>query len=79
MTDTIQLATEKLYQELIDAGATAFIGAALLERTTECSTHCNGSCLRTLTTTVGDLELTIPKLRQGKFFPALLERRRRVD
>ena len=32
-----------------------------------------------LTTTAGDLQLEIPKLRQGSFFPALLERRRRVD
>jgi putative transposase len=30
-------------------------------------------------TTAGDLELRIPKLRTGSFFPALLERRRRVD
>jgi len=34
---------------------------------------------RTLTTTAGDLGLRIPKLRTGSFFPALLERRRRVD
>jgi transposase-like protein len=27
----------------------------------------------------GDLELPIPKLRAGSFFPSLLERRRRVD
>ena len=79
VTDRIRLATKKLYQELIDAGATAFIGAAPLERTTEWSTHRDGSRLRTLTTPMGDFELTIPKLRQGKFFPALLERRRRVD
>jgi putative transposase len=32
-----------------------------------------------LTTTAGDLNLKIPKLRNGSFFPALLERRRRVD
>ena len=32
-----------------------------------------------MTTTAGDLQLSIPKLRQGTFFPALLERRRRVD
>ncbi len=31
---------------------------------------------RTLTTTAGDLELRIPKLRTGSFFPSLLERRR---
>jgi hypothetical protein len=30
-------------------------------------------------TTAGDLELTIPRLRAGSFFPSLLERRRRVD
>jgi transposase-like protein len=32
-----------------------------------------------LTTAAGDLELRIPKLRAGSFFPSLLERRRRVD
>jgi len=32
-----------------------------------------------LTTTAGDLDLRIPKLRMGSFFPSLLERRRRVD
>jgi Transposase, Mutator family len=31
------------------------------------------------TATAGDLELRIPKLRTGSFFPSLLERRRRVD
>ena len=29
--------------------------------------------------TTGDLNLKMPKLRQGSFFPSLLERRRRVD
>jgi putative transposase len=32
-----------------------------------------------LSTTAGDVNLKIPKLRQGSFFPSLLERRRRVD
>ena len=32
-----------------------------------------------MTTTAVDLELRIPKLRTGSFFPSLLERRRRVD
>jgi hypothetical protein len=32
-----------------------------------------------LASTAGDLELRIPKLRAGSFFPSLLERRRRVD
>lgn len=77
--DRIRQATERLYQELIEAEATAFIGAAPFERSAERTTQRNGSRPRTLSTTAGDLELRIPKLRQGSFFPSLLERRRRVD
>uniref|UniRef100_UPI00301CFBE8 transposase n=2 Tax=Bacteria TaxID=2 RepID=UPI00301CFBE8 len=39
----------------------------------------NGVRPRALTTTAGELQLRVPKLRQGSFFPSLLERRRRVD
>ncbi|KPI15873.1 transposase mutator type, partial [Actinobacteria bacterium OV450] len=38
-----------------------------------------GSVAVTVTTQAGDLELAIPKLRAGSFFPSLLERRRRID
>ena len=79
VTDRIRSATEMLYQELIDAEATAFVGAGPFERSGGRTTHRNGSRPRTLTTTARDLGLRIPKLRQGSFFPALLERRRRVD
>jgi transposase-like protein len=79
VTDRIRVATETLYQELIDAEATAFIGAAPFERSVDRTALRNGSRPRTLTTTAGDLDLKIPKLRAGSFFPALLERRRRVD
>jgi len=79
VTDRIRSATETLYQELIDAEATAFIGASPFERSAERSTGRNGTRPRTLTTNAGDLGLRIPKLRTGLFFPALLERRRRVN
>src|SRR5215207_4182229 len=79
VTDRIRTATETLYQELIDAEAAAFIGAAPFERTPVRTTQRNGTRPRTLTTTAGDLDLRIPKLRAGSFFPSLLERRRRVD
>lgn len=79
VSDRIRLATQKLYQELIDAEATAFIGAAPYERSEGRVAVRNGSRARTLSTTAGDLDLRIPKLRQGSFFPSLLERRRRVD
>src|SRR5690606_9877741 len=39
----------------------------------------NGGRARTLSTPAGDIELRIPKLRVGSFFPSLLEPRRRVD
>jgi transposase-like protein len=78
VTDRIRVATETLYQVLIDAGATAFIGAAPFQRTGDRTTHRNGTRSRTLSTTAGHLDLNIPKLRTGSFFPASLERRRRV-
>ncbi len=79
VSDRIRSATETLYQELIDAEAAAFIGAAPYERSETRSAVRNGTRARTLSTTSGDLNLKIPKLRRGSFFPSLLERRRRVD
>src|SRR4029079_2469423 len=77
--DRVRTAAQKIYQALIDAELTSVIGAGPWERTEDRITQRNGSRPRTLTTTAGDLELRIPKLRSGSFFPSLLERRRRVD
>ena len=79
VTDRIRSITETLYQELIDAEAANVIGAGKYERNDDRTAVRNGTRARTLTTTAGDLELRIPKLRRGSFFPSLLERRRRVD
>jgi putative transposase len=64
---------------LIEAELTSVIGAAPNQRTPERLAQRNGHRPRLLATTAGDLELRIPKLRAGSFFPSLLERRRRVD
>jgi putative transposase len=77
--DRIRQAAQTIYQALIEAELTAVIGAAPHERTPERLTQRNGHRSRLLATTAGDLELRIPKLRAGSFFPSLLERRRRVD
>ncbi|HKN96461.1 MAG TPA: IS256 family transposase [Pseudonocardiaceae bacterium] len=77
--DRVRQAAETIYQALIEAELTAVIGAAPHERRGERTALRNGHRPRTLTTTAGDLELRIPKLRTGSFFPSLLERRRRVD
>ncbi len=66
-------------QELIEAELTATIGAAPGERTTERVTQRNGHRPKLISTPGGDVEIGIPKLRQGSFFPELLEPRRRID
>jgi putative transposase len=66
-------------QELIDAELTAAIGAGPHERVESRSNQRNGSRSRLLSTPAGDIELRIPKVRVGSFFPSLLEPRRRVD
>lgn len=70
---------ERMLQELIEAEATARIGAQWNEHTETRTAFRNGHRDKTLTTAAGDLDLAIPKLRAGSFFPALLERRRRID
>jgi len=77
--ERVRLSLQRMYQELIEAEATEHIGAGLHERSDSRLTQRNGHRSRVLSTTAGDLELAIPKLRAGSFFPSLLERRRRVD
>lgn len=77
--DRIRSAVAAVYQALIEAELSAVIGAQPHERTSERVTCRNGHRPRVLTTVAGDLELQIPKLRVGSFFPSLLERRRRID
>jgi putative transposase len=68
-----------MLQTLVDAEATAFIGAEPHERTETRTTQRNGTRDKTVTTTAGDLTVKIPKVRTGSFFPALLAPRRRID
>ena len=68
-----------MLQELVDAEATAFIGAGPHQRTDERTTQRNGTRDKLVTTGAGDLTVKIPKVRTGSFFPALLAPRRRID
>ncbi len=77
--DVVRQGVELMLQALIDAEATARIGADRFERTDSRTTQRNGTRDRLLSTKAGDVELKIPKLRQGSFFPSILERRRRID
>src|SRR6476469_6326450 len=77
--DLIRESVRMVLQELIEAEATEVIGAARYERTTTRTTQRNGHRDRVLSTQAGDVSLRIPKLRQGAFFPVILEPRRRID
>jgi transposase-like protein len=61
-------------QALIEVEATDKLGAGRYERTTTRTTHRNGHRTKTVVTTSGDVDVKIPKLRSGSFFPSLLER-----
>ena len=68
-----------IMQELVEAEASAHIGALPHERTEARTTQRNGTREKIVTTTAGDLTVKIPKVRTGSFFPALLAPRRRID
>jgi len=78
-TDVLRRVLEHAMQRLIEAEAATQIGAGPHERAATRTTYRNGYRERILDTGSGRLELQIPKLRTGSFFPSLLEPRRRID
>ena len=66
-------------QDLIEAEATTKIGAGRYERSGSRLTRRNGSRDKTVSTPAGDVVVAIPKLREGSFFPSLLNPRKRID
>jgi putative transposase len=68
-----------MLQAVVDAEATAHIGADRHERSDARMTQRNGTRDKLVTTAAGDLTVKIPKVRTGSFFPALLAPRRRID
>ena len=55
-------------QSLIEAEATEAIGAGRYQRVDGRTVHRNGHRAKTVSTTSGDVEVAIPKLRAGSFF-----------
>ena len=78
-TDVLRRVLEHAMPRLIEAEAAMQIGAGPHERASTRTTYRNGYRERILDTGSGRLELQIPKLRTGSFFPTLLEPRRRID
>ena len=63
-------------QLLMDADVEGLIGASRYERNSERCTWRNGFRDRSLDTRLGPLQLRIPKLRRGSYFPPFLEARK---
>ena len=68
-----------MVEQLMEVEVSALIGAELGERTTDRATHRNGYRPRRWDTRAGEIELQIPKLRRGSYFPSFLEPRRRSE
>lgn len=77
--DMIRESVRTVLQELVEFEAASVIGADRYERSDDRVTERNGTRAKLLTTKAGDIELRIPKLRKGSFFPSILEPRRRID
>lgn len=77
--DFLRESVEALSQAVIELEAAERIGAGKHERTPERVAQRNGYRGRVWDTRVGRVDLKIPKLREGSFFPELLQPRRRSE
>jgi putative transposase len=77
--DWLRQMVQNFTQAVIELEAEQKVGAAPHERSPNRLAQRNGYRERGLATRVGELELRIPKLRTGSFFPSLLEPRRRAE
>lgn len=68
-----------LSQALMETEVADLIGAERHERSGDRSAYRNGTRTRTWDTRVGTIELAIPKVRPGTYFPSLLQPRRRAE
>jgi putative transposase len=74
--DFLRSVAEAVLQLLMEADVEGLIGAGRHERSPERLNYRNGFRDRTLDTRLGSLQLRIPKLRQGSYFPPFLEPRK---
>jgi putative transposase len=77
--DFVRSAVQLVVRELMEADVSAQIGAERYEHSADRVTQRNGYRTRPWDTRVGTLELAIPKLRTGSYFPNWLEPRRRAE
>ncbi len=72
--DVLRESVAWMASQLMEADVSAKIGAELGERSLERTAHRNGYRPREWDTRVGSIELAIPRLRQGSYFPRFSSR-----
>jgi transposase-like protein len=77
--DFLRSMVERVAQQVLEAEMTSFLGADNYERNAERRGWRNGYKPRTLKTRVGELELMVPKDRDGEFQTELFERYQRSE
>jgi transposase-like protein len=77
--DFLRSVAEAVLQILMEADVEGLIGAGRHERSAERLNYRNGYRERSLDTRLGSLQLRIPKLRQGSYFPPFLEPRKTAE
>ena len=74
--DFLRSVAEAVLQLLMESDVEGLIGAGRHERSPERLTYRNGYRERALDTRLGTLQLRVPKLRQGSYYPPFLEPRK---
>ena len=77
--DVLRESVRWLARELMEVEVSELIGAERGERTEDRATHRNGYRPRRWDTRAGEIELQIPKIRQGSYFPSFLQPRKRSE
>ena len=77
--DFLREGVRVLAQDLMELEVAEQVGAERHERTVARSGYRNGYRERPWDTRVGTIELLVPRVRDGSFFPSLLEPRRRAE
>ena len=77
--DLLRAMIREFAQRMMDADVEVACGAGYGEVTPERVNSRNGYRRRERDTRAGTIELAIPKLRQGSYFPGFLEHRRRAE
>ena len=77
--DVLREGLRVLAEALMELEVESHLGAARYERTGERTGYRNGSRERRWDTRIGTLDVQVPRVRDGSFFPVLLEPRKRAE